>query len=98
MRSVHPTIKPLVADHHPKADCPSCHRVWLSGDKKVRFAKEEGSDDDDDSSEYDTADEGESYDEEEEDEVDEDEDEIHEETKILLKWRNRRTEIQGLLI
>lgn len=97
MRSVHPIVTPLIADHYPEADCPSCRRVWLSGDKKVRFKEEDEDSDNDNDGRYDTADEGE-RDDKEEDEVNEDEDEIHKERTTLFEWRNRRTEVQGLLI
>ncbi|KAL8637116.1 MAG: hypothetical protein Q9226_009158 [Calogaya cf. arnoldii] len=88
LRSVHPTVKPLIANHRPEVDCPSC-RFWLSGDNKVLLQDKDCEEDKDGDSEYDTADEG-------EDEIDEHE--IHEKPKSLLKWRNMRTEVQGLLI
>ena len=88
LRSVHPTVKPLIANHRPEAEYPSC-RYGLSGDNKVLLQDKDGEEDNDDDSEYDTADAG-------EDEMDEDE--IHGKPKSLLKWWNRRTEVQGLLI
>ncbi|KAL9028281.1 MAG: hypothetical protein Q9180_007190 [Flavoplaca navasiana] len=83
MRSVPPTVKPLMADHRPKAKCSSCRNqngLWHSGDKKVRF-RAQNQYIDDDGSEYETADEGED-----------------DEKKTLLKWGNERSGVKGLLI
>ncbi|KAL8842111.1 MAG: hypothetical protein Q9176_002803 [Flavoplaca citrina] len=83
MRSVPPAVKPLMADHRPKAKCSSCRNqngAWHSGDKKVRF-RAQNQYIDDDGSEYETADEGED-----------------DEKKTLLKWGNERSGVQGLLI
>lgn len=63
----------------------------------MRFKEEDEDSDNDNDGRYDTADEGE-RDDKEEDEVNEDEDEIHKERTTLFEWRNRRTEVQGLLI
>ncbi|KAL8985890.1 MAG: hypothetical protein Q9205_000540 [Flavoplaca limonia] len=76
MRSVPPAVKPLMADHRPKAKCSSCRNqngAWHSGDKKVRF-RAQNQYIDDDGSEYETADEGED-----------------DEKKTLLKWGNERS-------
>lgn len=56
LRSVHPTVTPLIAEHYPDAECPSCRRVRVLRGKKVRFVK--GGESDEGASEYDTADEG----------------------------------------
>ncbi|KAI4238660.1 MAG: hypothetical protein LQ349_000931, partial [Xanthoria aureola] len=34
LRSVHPTVRPLVAEHYPDAECPSCRRVRVLKSKK----------------------------------------------------------------
>lgn len=84
MRSVPPTVKPLMADHRPKAKCSSCRNqngVWHSGDRKVRF-RAQNQYIDDDGSEYETADEGED----------------DEKKTTLLKWGIERSGVQGLLI
>ncbi|KAL8767162.1 MAG: hypothetical protein Q9209_006253 [Squamulea sp. 1 TL-2023] len=82
MRSVHPTVTPLVGEHQPEATCPSC-RVWFSGDKKEGFNDMEGSEDD--GSDFGTDDEDED-DEMEEYEEDEDEVEVQQERRRLLRW------------
>ncbi|KAI4108388.1 MAG: hypothetical protein LQ339_002290 [Xanthoria mediterranea] len=77
LRSVHPTVTPLIAEHYPDAECPSCRRVRVSRGKKVRFVEEGESEDDDGDeggSEYDTADEG------------DEEEEGFGGRKVLLKW------------
>ncbi|KAL8786177.1 MAG: hypothetical protein Q9213_002947 [Squamulea squamosa] len=79
MRSVHPTVTPLVGEHDPEAACPSC-RVWLSGDRKGSKGKSE-----DDDKDFGTEDEDEDN-EMEECEEDGDEVEVRQERKRLLCW------------
>lgn len=74
LRSVHPTVTPLIAEHYPDAECPSCRRVRVSRGKKVRFGEE--GDSDEGASEYDTADEGD----------DEEAEEGSQGKKVLLRW------------